>query len=197
MKTKRGKRIISKFLVFALLVSLLYNLPTKVVLAVTDTTYTTKVVAGNGTYGYSGDGGLATSAELAGAISIFIDSANNIYISDHDKHCIRKVDANTGYINTIAGNGTSGYSGDGGPATSAQLNYPNGITMDSIGNIYIVEGNNGCIRKVDATTGNISTVNLNGVSQLFCPFGEVLDGEGNIYIYIRKECSSYKKSKFN
>src|SRR5262249_44925499 len=104
-------------------------------------------VAGNGTFGYSGDGGPATSAQLNSAAGVALDGAGNLYIADFRNQRIRKVDA-AGTITTVAGNGTSGYSGDGGPAISAQLSFPGGVAVDSAGNLYIADQSNQRIRKV-------------------------------------------------
>jgi streptogramin lyase len=103
-------------------------------------------IAGIGTYGYNRDDVPATSAQLNWPYGVAVDSARNIYIADYNNHRIRKVDS-SGKITTIAGNGTYGYSGDGGQATLAQLNHPWGVTVDSVGNIYIVDRSNHCIRK--------------------------------------------------
>lgn len=111
-------------------------------------------VAGNGTFGYSGDGGLATSAQLYGPTAITLDGSGNLYIADGNKNCIRKVNT-SGIISTIAGTGIGGYSGDGGPAISAQLGNPKGIAVDNFGNIYVSD-NDRLIRKVNAS-GIIST----------------------------------------
>lgn len=107
---------------------------------------TISTVAGNGTMGYSGDGGPATSAQLNGVWDVAVDSAGNLYIADLGR--IRKVTPD-GMISTVAGNGTSGYGGDGGPATSAQLNGPLGIAVDSTGSLYISDSGNDRIRKVE------------------------------------------------
>ncbi len=149
-------------------------------------------VAGNGTAGYSGDGGPAVSAELSSPSGVAVDTSGNIYIADDKNNCIRKVDA-SGVISTVAGNGTGGYSGDGGPASSAELSSPFGVAVDASGNIYIADDKNNRIRKVDAS-GVISTVAGNGTggysgdggpatsAQLNSPSGLAVDSSGNIYI---------------
>ena len=146
-------------------------------------------VAGNGTHGYSGDEGLATSALLHYPRAVAIDAAGNVYIADDQR--IRKVTA-TGIITTVAGKGTPGYSGDGGPATLAQLKYPAGVAVDAAGNLYIADSSNSSVRKV--TAGIISTVAGNGTAgysgdggpaasaQLNYPQGLALDTAGNLYI---------------
>jgi hypothetical protein len=92
-------------------------------------------VAGNGTAGYSGDGGAATSAGLNRTEGVATDSAGNLYIVDWQNNRIRKVDAGTGVITTVAGNGTAGFSGDGAAATSAMLKGPTGVVVDSAGTV--------------------------------------------------------------
>ena len=150
-----------------------------------------ETVAGNSDVA---DGGPATAAQLSSPASVAVDSDNNIYIADANNHRIRKVDAATGNITTVAGDGASGYGGDGGPATSAQLNAPRGVAVDGDGNIYIADVNNRRVRKVTASTGVISTVAGTGTSgsdgdggpataaQLNTPWDVALDGDGNIYI---------------
>ena len=121
-------------------------------------------VAGNGTQGFSGDNGPATSAQLWYAEGIAVDSAGSLYIADYWNNRIRKV--SNGVITTVAGNGTLGFSGDNGPATSAQLWNPTGVAVDSVGNLYIADTGNYRIRKV--SNGVIATVAGNGVC---CDFG--------------------------
>jgi trimeric autotransporter adhesin len=104
-------------------------------------------IAGNGIGGYGGDGGPATSAQLSWPYGIAVDSSDNLYIADTQNNRIRKVTAN-GIITTVAGNGNEAYAGDGGPAVSAQLRWPEGIAVDSAGNLYIADTGNNCIRKV-------------------------------------------------
>jgi hypothetical protein len=120
-------------------------------------------VAGNGVYAYSGDGGQATAASINRPFALAIDAANNLYIADRYNNAVRKVSAATGIISTIAGTGTAGHTGDGGPATAAQLNMPLTITVDQAGNVYVSHQNNPVIRRIDAVTGIISTFAGTGV----------------------------------
>jgi trimeric autotransporter adhesin len=145
--------------------------------------------------GYTGDGGPATSATLGGPSYIALDHAGNLYISDLINNVIRKVDASTHIITTVAGNGTSGFSGDGGQALSAQLNSPNGLDFDSKGNLYICDRGNNVVRKVAAGTNIITTVAGTGGSSgstgdggpatsalLNFPWSLTLDSRDNLYI---------------
>jgi trimeric autotransporter adhesin len=162
-----------------------------------DTTGTLTVVAGNGTLGYFGDGGLATSAALNGPEGVFVDAAGNIFIADTDNSVIREVTASNGNITTVAGNGKPGYAGDGGPATSAQLYDPFGVFVDGAGDLFIADTDNAVIREVVA--GTIQTVAGNGTicpdpttpcgdggaatsAQLDLPEGLFIDALGNIFI---------------
>jgi uncharacterized protein (TIGR03437 family) len=111
-------------------------------------------VAGNGTAGFSGDGGPATSAQLSYPVGIAVDSGGNLYIADNGNSRIRKV--SNGVITTVAGNGEFGFSGDGGPATEAGLPGPQGIAVDSAGHVYIADGNNNRIRLL--TPGTAPTI---------------------------------------
>ncbi len=120
------------------------------------TTGVLSTVAGNGSASFSGDGGAATAAAISYPAGVWVDAAKNIYIADAGNNRIRKVNT-SGVISTIAGNGTSGYSGDGGAATAAKIYNPYGVTTDSVGNVYIADRNNNVIRKV-TTAGVITTI---------------------------------------
>jgi sugar lactone lactonase YvrE len=135
-------------------------------------------IAGNGVVGYSGDGGPATSAELNNPFDVALDQAGNIYFSDNQNSVIRKINVANGAISTIAGNGIAGFSGDGGPATSAELHFPDRIAMDNLGNIYLCDNLNGRLREINASTGIITTV----AAGLLAPTGVAIDVLGNIYI---------------
>jgi len=151
-------------------------------------------VAGSGTEGYTGDGGPATAASINYPIGIAVDSSGNLYVADYYNQRIRKVAAGTGIITTVAGDGTQGYAGDNGPATSARLNYPWGVATDSAGNLFIADTGNQRIRKVTAGTGIITTVAGNGTwgftydncpateTSLNNPESVTVDSAGNLYI---------------
>ena len=163
-----------------------------------DTAGIITTVAGNGEQGYSGDGGLATAAKLFFPYGVTVDGSGNLYIVDTGNNRIRKVTASTGIITTVAGSGARGFGGDGGSATAtaAKLNWPRGVAVDGSGNIYIADAGNHRVRKVDATTRNISTVAGDGTSgfggdggpatdaavKLNNPWDVALDGDGNLYI---------------
>jgi len=121
-------------------------------------------VAGSGSAGFSGDGGPATSAQFNNLISVAVDAAGNMYVADFNNHRLRKVDAVTGMVTTIAGTGTAGFSGDGGPAINALINNPSDVFVDAAGNIYFVDSQNFRVRKIDGVTGVISTVAGNGTA---------------------------------
>jgi len=118
-------------------------------------------VAGTGVHGYSGDGGPATSAEFRFPYHVAVDAVGNLYISDGGNHRVRMMDTD-GIITTVAGTGTAGYSGDGGPAEQAQIRQPGGLAVDPVGNLYIADTFNNRIRMVD-TDGIITTVAGTGV----------------------------------
>jgi sugar lactone lactonase YvrE len=155
-----------------------------------DTAGTITTVAGNGTADYSGDGGPATSASLTVPYGVAVDGAGNLFIADRWNHRIRRVDT-AGTITTVAGNGTAGLGGDGGPAASASLLAPSGVAVDGAGNLFIADSGNSLIRRVD-TAGTITTVAGGGwglgdggpatSATLLTPDGVALDGAGNLYI---------------
>ena len=136
-------------------------------------------IAGNGISGYSGDGGQAVCAELNPPNAIAVDGSGNVYIADWGNHRIRKVEASTGIISTIAGNGTGGYNGDGISATAAELNYPAGVAVDGSGNIYIADDGNNRIRKLTVSTGIITTIAGNGTSGFTGDGGDATNAELN------------------
>ena len=146
--------------------------------------------AGTGVAGFSGDGGPATAARLNGPYAVAVDGQGNVYIADGYNHSVRKVSAG-GTIRTIAGTGKQGFSGDGGPATSARLFYPQGVAVDGQGNVYIADTSNHRVRKV-SRGGTITTFAGGGSSrgdggratsaQLSGPYGVAVDGRGNVYI---------------
>lgn len=115
------------------------------------------LVAGNGTAGYSGDDGPATSAELRAPHEVRFDSHGDLYLVERDNHTVRKVDMASGIISTFAGTGVRGYSGDGGPANEAQLAQPHSIALDAEDNLYICDIVNNRVRRVDPESGRIAT----------------------------------------
>ena len=149
--------------------------------------------AGNGVCcSATGDGGAATSAGIGTPYGLAVDSSGNLYLTDALNNLVRMVDAN-GNISTVAGNGVQGFSGDNGPATSARLNVPHGIAVDTAGNLFIADTDNERIRKVD-TSGTITTIAGNGSlgfggdggaptrALLAYPDGVAVDAGGNLYI---------------
>ena len=149
-------------------------------------------LAGNGTIGYSGDSGMATNARFWHPADVCVGINGDVYTVDQDNSAVRKI-TTSGYVYTIAGNGTSGFSGDGGAATSAKLNFPEGIAIDTIGNIYIADLYNNRVRKID-TSGVITTIAGNGTggfsgdsslatnAKLYYPSAVAIDSAGNLYI---------------
>ena len=105
-----------------------------------------------------GDGGPATSASLDFPTKVVLDNDDNLFIADEGHNRIRRVDALTGVITTVAGDGSNGFSGDGGAATSASLSFPEGMALDTVGNLFIADQGNSVIRRVDVNTGIITTV---------------------------------------
>ncbi len=153
--------------------------------------------AGTGEGGDSGDGERATGARLGFPVGVAADDSGSIYLADTYNHRIRKVEAGTGTISTVAGTGRFGYGGDGGPATEAMLAYPHDVAVDIAGNLYISDRASSRIRKVDASKGTISTIaGIGGrlghgyggdggpaiEAMLRLPVGVAVDGAGNVYI---------------
>jgi sugar lactone lactonase YvrE len=147
-------------------------------------------IAGNGEQDFTGDGGPATSASLDTPTAVAVDTIGNLLIADSNNHRIRKVTAGT--ITTLAGNGSAAFTGDGGPATSATLAYPLGVSTDSAGNVYIADSDNHVIRRI-SPGGIIATVAANGEQGFFGDQGPptaavmdtptgVLSVNGNLYI---------------
>jgi sugar lactone lactonase YvrE len=151
-------------------------------------------IAGNSSWGYAGDGGSANFASLNSPSATALDSAGNIYIADSGNNVVRRVDAKTGVITTVAGTGSAGYSGDNGPAIAAQLSSPVGLVIDGAGNIYVADYVNDVVRRIEAGTGIITTyagqksataIGDGGPAlnaQLNNPTGLALDTAGNLYI---------------
>jgi len=150
--------------------------------------------AGNGTLGYSGDGGAATAARLKNPEGVAIAPNGDLYIADTDNHVIRRVSFVTGVISTVAGTGNPGYSGDGGAATAAKLSFPEDVAVLANGDLYIADTSNHAIRKVIAASGTITTVAGTGnpgssgdggaatAAKLNSPRGIAVAANGDIYI---------------
>ena len=151
-----------------------------------------ETLAGTGAAGYGGDGGPAFQASFRFPRAVAADAAGNLYIADSGDHRIRKIDSE-GTITTVAGTGEAGYGGDGGPATLARLDHPDGVAVDGEGNVYIADSENHRIRKID-TLGIITTFAGTGIrgyrgdggpaagAQLSFPAGVAVDGEGTAYV---------------
>jgi sugar lactone lactonase YvrE len=149
-------------------------------------------IAGNGTAGFSGDGGPAVQAQMRAPIGIASDSAGNVYVAEQGNNRIRRIGID-GIITTVAGNGTGGFSGDGGPAVQASINGPFGVAVDRAGNVYLTDSRSDRIRWVHRD-GSITTVAGNGVpglsgdggsptaAQLQGPHGVAVDARGNLLI---------------
>ncbi len=172
---------------------------------ITASTGVITTIAGTGTVGYSGDGGAATSANIKYPGGIDLDSSLNVYFGDRSGlNVVRKVTVSTGIISTVAGTGSSGYNGDNIQATAATLNGPYDVVVDSSGNVYISDSKNNRIRKVDASTGVITTVVGTGTGSstgdgsaatsatVNEPCFGCFDSSGNYYI---TECSGNRVRK--
>ena len=157
---------------------------------------TISTIAGTGTRGFSGDGGLATQAQLSFPCGLAADRFGNLFLTDQGNQRLRKIDAR-GVITTIAGDGTPAFSGDGGPALRASLNEPSAVALDASGNVYIADYLNDRVRVVNNQSGIITTIagngqhgddlpgqdNVPGASiRLGYPSALVVDGAGNLYI---------------
>ena len=153
---------------------------------------TISTFAGNGTAGYSGDGGPATQAEINRVVGLATDAAGNIYLADQDNNRVRKVDTK-GVITTFAGTGTAGFSGEGGPAAQAELNGPLGLCVAPAGGIYVNDEGNGRVREI-SPSGTITTVAGNGsavssgdggpatAAGFVIPIRCAVDSSGNLFI---------------
>ncbi len=160
-----------------------------------DTSGNIAAFAGTGTVGSTGDGGAATSATLSNPRGVAVDASGNVYIADTSNHRVRKVDASTGNISTVTGDGTGGFNGDGA-ALLARLDSPYGVAVDSSGDLHIADTGNNRVRKVYAVGGGtvINTVAGSGAAgysgdggaataaQLNAPINVALDSAGNLYI---------------
>lgn len=155
-------------------------------------------VAGSARMGYSGDGGAATAARLNQPYEVRFDKAGNMYFVEMKNHVVRRVDAKTRIITTIAGTGKPGFGGDGGPASRALLNQPHSIQFDPEGNLLICDIGNHRIRRVDMKTSLITTWAGTGEKKptpdgamlagtpLFGPRAIDVDSKGNLYLALRE-----------
>jgi sugar lactone lactonase YvrE len=157
-----------------------------------DRSGTITTIAGTGVAGFAGDGGPATAAQFDGPRAVTGDRAGNLYIADDNNHRIRRIDP-AGVVTTIAGNGTAGPGGDGGPARSAQFDHPRGVAVDTRGNVFVADSMNHRVRMIDPS-GVISTVAGCGrqgyggdggpalVARLFEPRGVAVDAAGHVFV---------------
>lgn len=161
-------------------------------------------VAGTGEKGYSGDGGPATAAQLNEPYEVRFDPAGNLFFVEMQNAVIRKVDRASGIITTVAGTGTPGFSGDGGPATQAQFNQPHSIAFDAAGDLYVADIRNNRIRKIDMKTGVITTFSGTG-ERTMAPDGASIrgaslnepramdfDAKGDMYLALRAGNAVYR-----
>ena len=157
-------------------------------------TGTITTIAGTGTPGFSGDNSLAPAARLNLPTALVLDPQQNLFLADTANHRIRRIDATTNVITTIAGTGTQGYSGDGGPATSASIDSPTGIALDTANNLYLADTHNSRVRRIDGATNIITTIAGTGVqgfsgdttaatsATISLPHGLTIDPAGNLYL---------------
>jgi sugar lactone lactonase YvrE len=167
-------------------------------------THRATTIAGNGQKAYGGDGGAAVAASLNMPHEIQFDSVGNLYIAERDNHVVRRVDAKTGMISTLAGTGAPGFSGDGGPAARAQLRQPHSIAVDPKGRLLICDIGNQRIRQVDLSSGTIETYGGTGERQptpdgapvkgtpLNGPRTIAIDRDGDMYLALREGNAIYR-----
>ena len=153
-----------------------------------------ETLAGTGSNGHGGDGGPASDALLSLPRDVAVDSAGNVYVADTLNHRVRRIDAETGIIETLAGTGERGYGGDGGAASDALLHQPHGVAVDSAGNVYVADTSNRRVRRIDAETGIIETLAGTGErgyggdggpasdALLSLPYGVAVDATGNVFL---------------
>jgi hypothetical protein len=165
-----------------------------VIRKVDHTTGNVTTYVGRGGFGYSGDGGQATNAQLDIVSGLAVDNVGNLYIADRDNDAVRMVNKSTGIITTIAGNGVPGYTGDGGPATASQIDGPRGVALDGSGNIYFTDAANNAVREIKASNGYIYTIAGVGFAgftgdggpatsaELSTPYGIAVNAAGEIFI---------------
>jgi sugar lactone lactonase YvrE len=161
---------------------------------VTAATRLITAVAGTGDPGFAGDGEAATGAEFLGLTAVAVDAAGNVFVADEFNNRVRKISVASGIVTTVAGTGTAGYNGDGIPATTAQLDRPVGVAVDAAGNLFIADGLNFRVRRVDAATQVITTVAGTGThgfggddgpavdAQLGIPSAVAVDASGRLLI---------------
>lgn len=161
-------------------------------------------VVGTGVEGYTGDGGPATAAQVDEPYELRFDKAGNLFFVDMQRAVIRKVDRASGIISTIAGTGEPGFSGDGGPATSAQFNQPHSIAFDAAGDLYVADIRNNRIRRIDMKTGIVTTfsgtgelkTSPDGSSIVGASFHEPrtmdFDSKGDMYLALRRGNAVYR-----
>jgi sugar lactone lactonase YvrE len=154
--------------------------------------------AGNGVKAYAGDGGVASAASFSAPHEIRFDREGHLFVVERDAHVVRRIDARTRAVTTVAGTGEAGFSGDGGPATAAQLRQPHSIAFDAEGNLLICDIGNGRVRSIDSTSGRISTLSGTGErvptpddaplegTPLRGPRSLDTDANGNAYLVLRE-----------